>query len=152
MDEGHLRTAIELAQQNAKAGGRPFGAVLVRDQQVIGRGVNNIARTLDPTTHAEVEALRAACKSLQQVRLPGSIMYASGHPCPMCLAAMHLCRVERVFYAYDQRDAEPYGLSTEALYAELRKPLPEQSMPVVHLPLRVEGLDPYATWRATQTP
>ncbi len=75
-------------------------------------------------------------------------MYASGHPCPMCLAAMHLAGIERAYYAYDQRAAQPFGLSTAALYAELKKPLSEQSLPVVCEAVRVPGIDPYAAWAA----
>lgn len=147
MHEEFLREAIELAYHNVQAGGRPFGAVLVRDGEVLARGTNQIAATSDPTTHAEMEAIRSACRRLGNVRLSGAVMYASGHPCPMCLAAMHLSGVERAFYAYSQEDAEPFGLSTEALYAELRKGTSEQGVPMVYQRVRVSGIELYEAWK-----
>jgi len=146
MHEEHLRAAIELAYQNTLTGGRPFGAILVRDAEVLGRGVNLIAATNDPTTHAEMEAIRSACRQAQNPRLDGAVMYASGHPCPMCLAAMQLAGIERGFYAYSQQDAEPSGLSTEALYAEFRKTPAERCLPLIYEPVRVAGKEPYAAW------
>ena len=150
MHEQHLRNAIALAQRNVEhEGGRPFGAVLVRNGELLATGVNRVLSTHDPTSHAEIEALRAASASLRQSDLHGAIMYASAHPCPMCLAAMHFARVERAYYAYDLRDAEPYGFSTALLYAALQKPLDDQSLlPLTHMPVRVAELDPYAAWQA----
>jgi guanine deaminase len=145
--EAHLRAAIELAYRNVReGGGRPFGAVLVRGGSVLATGTNQTASTWDPTAHAEMEAIRSACRALEQSRLPGALMYASGHPCPMCLAAMHLAGIEAAYYAYDQAAAEPFGLSTAGLYAELRKPVEAQSLPLMCRPVRVEGVDLYAAW------
>jgi tRNA(Arg) A34 adenosine deaminase TadA len=148
MHDEYLRRAIEIAHQNVQLGGRPFGAVIVRAGQVLAEGVNQIAETDDPTSHAEMEAIRSACRAAQRARLEHAVLYASGHPCPMCLAAMHFAGIERAYYAYDQRSAEPFGLSTEALYAELRKPLEEQSLPLVCEPVRVPGIDLYDVWAA----
>lgn len=142
-----LALAIQLALENVQTRqGRPFGAVLVKDGKVVATGVNSVLATHDPTTHAELEAIRAATRSQQNRRLDGHIMYASGHPCPMCLAAMYLAGIRQVFYAYSQEDGEPFGLSTSDLYAELAKPLTDQSMKLEYQPLRPGGQNLYEVW------
>ena len=146
----YLLQALELALANVESsGGRPFGAVLVRDGRVLATGVNEIHLCGDPTAHAEMQALRDACRQLGETRLDGATLYASGHPCPMCLSALYLAHVDAVYYALDQADGEPYGLSTHRLYAELARPNSERSLPLRHLPVRAER-DPYATWAALQ--
>ena len=134
--EGFLCEAIALARDNVRAGGRPFGAVLVKEGRVIATGVNEVFATGDPTTHSELP------------RLDGCVIYASGHPCPMCLAAMHLTGIAEVAYAYSLADGEPYGLSTAAIYAEMARPLAAQSLKAVHMPVRIAGEDPYEMWKA----
>jgi tRNA(Arg) A34 adenosine deaminase TadA len=149
--EQFLAQAIELARRNVEEqGGRPFGAVLVRDGAVIATGVNEIGATGDPTAHAELEAVRAASRALGTPRLDGCVVYASGHPCPMCLAAMTMTGVTAVYYAHSNEEGAPFGLSTAGVYAELAKPLAEHAMTVRHLPVRLEGLDLYALWRDRQ--
>jgi len=143
-----LCEAIELARENVRKGGRPFGAVLVKDGKVIATGVNEILETGDPTTHAELQAIRVASKVLGSPRLDGCAIYASGHPCPMCLSAMHLTGIREVAFAYSNDEGERYGLSTAKIYAEMAKPLAEQSLKVVHMPVRIEGGDPYEMWQA----
>ena len=148
--ERFLCEAIALARDNIRKGGRPFGAVVGRDGEVIARGVNEMHRTNDPTAHAELLAIRAAGQALGTLRLDGCAVYASGNPCPMCLAAMRIAGVREVAYAYSNQDGEPYGLSTAAIYAELAKPFSEQSMKIDYVPLRPEGeADLYEAWRAT---
>lgn len=146
-----MQQALDLAYAHAQQGGRPFAAVLVLGDQVVATGVNQILSTHDPTAHAEMEALRAAAKAQGSPRLEGHVMYASGHPCPMCWAAMHLVGISQVYYAYSNQEAEPYGLSTTALYAELIKPLAAQALPLIHLPLRPSQGDAYALWQAQQS-
>jgi len=142
-----LGEAIELARANIGKGGRPFGAVLVRDGAVIATAVNEIRATNDPTSHAEMNAIRAASRTLGTPDLQGSAVYASGHPCPMCMAAMRLAGVTRVFYAYSNDDGAPFGLSTAALYEELGRPFAEQTMAIRCVPVRPEGkMDLYAEW------
>jgi guanine deaminase len=149
--ERFLRQAIALAQANLQTGGRPFGAVIVRDGAVVATGVNEILSTNDPTAHAELTALRAASRTLGSPNLRGCAVYASGHPCPMCMAAMRLTGVSEVYYAYSNDDGAPYGLSTASIYAELAKPFSEQSMKISHVPVRPEsGLDLYAEWKRRQ--
>lgn len=149
--ERFLCEAIELAHANLKKGGRPFGAVLVKNGEIVATGVNEILNTNDPTAHAELMAVRAASQKLGSPNLQGCAVYASGHPCPMCVAAMRMAGVNEVAYAYSNEDGEPYGLSTAAVYADLAKPLSEQSMKIRHVPARLKsGLDLYAEWTKRQ--
>jgi tRNA(Arg) A34 adenosine deaminase TadA len=146
--EDHLRMAVELALANVREqGGRPFGAVIVKDGVVVATGVNETQATHDPTAHAEMQAIRAASRALGSPRLDGCVVHASGQPCPMCLAAMHLAGVSEVWFAYSNADGEPFGLSTASVYAELAKPLEKQSMRIGHRPVRSEAGDPYEAWR-----
>ena len=136
-DEDFMREAVALARGNAVQGGRPFGAVLVRDGIVVARAVNRIHETNDPTAHAELEAIRQASAALGSPRLDGATIYASGHPCPMCLAAMHLTGVKAAFFAYSNEDGEAFGLSTARVYAEMTHAPQAQSLPL--RPLRPNG-------------
>ncbi len=132
-----MREALALAHANIAAGGRPFGAVLVRDGQVLARAANRIHETHDPSAHAELLAIREAAQRLGTPRLDGCVVYASGHPCPMCLALMHLCGVSAAYFAYSNEEGEPFGLSTAAVYAQMALPPPRQVLAVQ--PLRPEG-------------
>ncbi|MFA9439002.1 nucleoside deaminase [Uliginosibacterium sp. sgz301328] len=152
-DEHFLREAIRLARDNSAHGGRPFGAVVVKDDEIIATGVNQILATCDPTSHAELNAIRAASKKIGSPSLAGCRVYASGHPCPMCLAAMRMAGVSDIAYAYSNEDGAPYGLSTAAIYTELARPLAEQSLKMRHVPARLEdSTDLYAEWKHRQTP
>ena len=152
-DQTFLRAAIHLARENVGHGGRPFGAVVVKDGAIVATGVNEILATGDPTAHAEMGAIRAASRKLGSPDLSGCRVYASGHPCPMCMAAMRLSGVSEVYYAYSNDDGAPYGLSTAAIYADLAKPFAEQSMKISYVPVRKDGeADLYAAWKQRQTP
>ena len=145
--ERFLCEAIDLARENLHNGGRPFGAVVVKDGVVIATGVNEVTAVQDPTAHAELQAIRAASRALGSLRLDGCAIYASGQPCPMCLAAMHVTGIGEVTYAYSSEDAEPYGLSRADIYAEMAKPLAQQSIKATYLPVRPDGSDLYEMWR-----
>lgn len=146
-----LCEAIELARANIAKGGRPFGAVVVKNGEVIAVGVNEIHSTNDPTAHAELTAIRAASRKLGSPSLEGCVVYASGHPCPMCMAAMRMAGIGKVTYAYSNDDGAPYGLSTATVYADLAKPFAEQSMTIRYQPLRLEQHpDIYTDWKRSQ--
>lgn len=145
-DEYYLNRAVQLAANNVAQGGRPFGAVLVKNGQILVEAVNNIHLTQDPTAHAELLAIRSASQQLG-ARLDGCVIYASGHPCPMCLSAMHLCGVSRVVYGASNEQGEPYGLSTAAIYQQMALPVGEQSLPVLHLE-QPAMVDIYRDWQA----
>lgn len=151
-DENFLQQAIDLALANVRdAGGRPFGAVIVKDGAVIATGVNEIGATGDPTAHAELSAIRRAAQVLGTPRLDGCVVYASGQPCPMCLSAMYLTGIGAVRFAYSNADGEPFGLSTASVYAELAKPLEGQAMDVRHEPPAPGQASPYEAWRARRS-
>ena len=138
-----MREAVQLARDNRARGAQPFGAVLARDGQRIATGVNEIVQTCDPTSHAEMQALRAASAALRQPRLDGCVVYASGYPCPMCLAAMVASGIEKVFYAFDNADAAPYGLSSDAAYAALGLALAPTPLPMVRVDTGVTAAQVY---------
>ncbi|HEY7383159.1 MAG TPA: nucleoside deaminase [Beijerinckiaceae bacterium] len=148
MTDRFLVQAVKLARKNVRNGGRPFGAVVVRGDTVIAEGVNEVTSTRDPTAHAELLAIRAASRALATERLEDCRVYASGHPCPMCLSAMYLSGIAEAVYAYTNEDGAPYGLSTAAIYAELTKPLAAQALKIRHTPVRCDGTHPYEMWRA----
>ncbi|WP_076591248.1 nucleoside deaminase [Herminiimonas arsenitoxidans] len=138
-----LREAVHLASQNRIRGARPFGAVLVMDGEIISTGVNDIVHSHDPTTHAEMEAIRVASRVLARPSMKGAVVYASGHPCPMCLAAMVLTGVDEVYYAFDNDDAAPYGLSSEVVYQKLQLPLAPPPLPLTRLDLGLTAAQLY---------
>ena len=143
-----LQQAIELAYANAEKGGRPFGALVVRNGQVIAQAVNEIMMTNDPTAHAELLAIRAASQHLGSASLAGCSVFASAHPCPMCMGAMRLAGIVEVTYAYSNEDGAPYGLSTAEIYSDLARPIDEQTMTIRHVPTRLAARpDLYADWK-----
>ena len=147
--ETYLREAVEIALANVAEGGRPYGAVIVRDGAVVARAANTTHTTHDPTDHAEMAALRAASRRLGRAKLDGCIVYASGRPCPMCHAAMRLAGVERGYYAFTAEEAEAEGLISAGIYAELCRPPEEQPMRVSHRPLPGEA-SPFRVWAERQ--
>ena len=132
-DQQLLRQAVDLAHANRLRGGRPFGAVLAQDGVAIATGVNEIVQSCDPSTHAEMQAIRAGTRARGNPSLSGLSIYASGHPCPMCLAALVMGGTQKVFFAFDNADAAPYGLSSEASYQRLRLPLDPPPLPIERL-------------------
>ena len=149
--ETHLIDSIRLAMENVRERKNwPFGAVLVKDGKVLARSVNEVDTTCDPTAHAEMQAVRAAAKALGSTDLTGSVVYASGYPCSMCLTAMYLAGVSQVYYAYSDEDGEPYDLSAERGYVEIARPLEQREMKLIYQPARDEGKDLYEAWQETQ--
>lgn len=146
-----MTEAIALARENVRRGGRPFGAVLVIDGEIAATGVNGVMSSNDPTAHAELVALRQAAMKRGTPVLKGASVYASGHPCPMCLAAMRLAGITDISYAYSNEDGAPYGLTSAALYEDLRKPFADQQMTFSYRPVRPEGeTHIYDLWREMQ--
>ena len=143
-----MRQAVQLAHANQQRGGRPFGAVIVRDGAVIATGVNEIVQLHDPSAHAEMQAIRSATHLAQDPSLAGCTIYASGHPCPMCLAAIVMTGMERVFFAFDNVDAAPYGLSSEVTYQRLRLNLDPAPLPIARVETGVSAAQLYgdAPW------
>lgn len=141
-----MQEAIRLSLEKMRAGcGGPFGAVVVKDGRVIGRGWNQVTSSNDPTAHAEVVAIREACGMVKSFRLEGCELYSSCEPCPMCLAAIYWARVDRLYYAASRADAASVGFDDEWLYSEIPKPIGDRKLPTVQL-LRDEALPAFAEW------
>jgi guanine deaminase len=144
-----LRRAIALATSNAVSGaGGPFGAVIVREGRIVAEGVNTVTATLDPTAHAEVNAIRAASKALGTFSLEGCQLYTSCEPCPMCLAAAYWARIEAVYYGASAADAARAGFDDAFVYDELRKDQTARSLPAMQL-LGDEAWTSFAAWIAS---
>ncbi|MGY3909260.1 nucleoside deaminase [Aeromonas piscicola] len=126
-----LEQALQLALQNRQRGGRPFAALLVQNDRLVASAVNAMHLEGDPTRHAELEALRQASQSGP---LAGAIVYASGHPCPMCLSALVMNGIRAVYYAFDNHDAAPFGFDSTSSYDKLRLPLNPPPLPLIKLP------------------
>lgn len=132
-DVAFMKLAAELAEKNVERGGGPFGAVIVRDGEIVATGANSVTLTNDPTAHAEVNAIRKACKKEQTFSLKGCTVYSSCEPCPMCLSALYWAGVSRIIYGNTQQDADRINFSDEFLYKELAKPRVERAIPCLHM-------------------
>jgi guanine deaminase len=141
-----LAQAIEEAVAGVQAGhGGPFGALVVRDGRVLGRGHNRVTSAVDPTAHAEVVAIRDACAALGEFALPGAVLYASCEPCPMCAAAIYWARIERTYYAATRSDAAQAGFDDAALHERLAG---SDSLPLQHIEHPRSG-EPFRAWAAS---
>lgn len=141
-----MREAIRLSIEKMQAGyGGPFGAVVVKDGQIIARGFNQVTSTHDPTCHAEVDAIRKACTALGTFQLDECDLYTSCEPCPMCLGAIYWARPRRVFYGNTKQDAAAIGFDDQFIYEELEKPLSDRHIPMVEL-LREEAGAGFRAW------
>lgn len=130
-----MREAIRLSIEKMQAGhGGPFGAVIVKDGQIIARGFNQVTSTHDPTCHAEVDAIRKACALLGTFQLDGCDLYTSCEPCPMCLASAYWARMSRIVYANTRQDAAEIGFDDSLIYDEIPKPVSERLIPMDHQP------------------
>lgn len=147
-DEFFMRRAIELAQIGVDAGaGGPFGAVIVKDGEIVGEGYNQVTSTNDPTAHAEVVAIRNACRKLKSFQLDGCVLYASCEPCPMCLGAIYWARPKQMFFACLHKDAAKIGFDDSFIYEEINRPIEARRIESVNL-LRGEGLKVFENWAA----
>jgi tRNA(Arg) A34 adenosine deaminase TadA len=145
-DKEFMRRAIALAQNGIDANqGGPFGAVVVKKGEIIGEGCNRVTSTNDPTAHAEVVAIRAACEKLGSFQLDDCVLYTSCEPCPMCLGAIYWARPARVFYACTREDAANIGFDDEFIYEEIEKNFEHRQMKLVNL-MRDEGLTVFEKW------
>ena len=141
-----MREAIRLSIENTRAGhGGPFGAVVVKNGEIIARGFNQVTSTHDPTCHAEVDAIRKACAALGAFQLDGCDLYTSCEPCPMCLGAIYWARPARVFYGNTKADAATIGFDDQFIYEELSQPVAARKLPMTQL-LRDEALAGFRAW------
>jgi tRNA(Arg) A34 adenosine deaminase TadA len=129
-----MRRAIALSREKMHAGdGGPFGAVVVKDGQIIGEGNNCVTSRNDPTAHAEVMAIREACRTLDTFSLEGCDIYASCEPCPMCLAAIYWARLDHLYYANSREDAAHIDFDDDHIYREVALPIEDRSLPTTRL-------------------
>jgi guanine deaminase len=144
--EKFMRAAIALSLSKMRGNcGGPFGAVVVRKGKIIGRGWNRVTSTNDPTAHAEISAIRDACKKLKTFQLDDCELYASCEPCPMCLAAIYWARFKKVFYANTRKDAARINFDDDLIYREIARPVARRKIPMKQL-LRSEALKVFAEW------
>jgi len=144
-----MRRAIAIALENVRNGGGPFGAVIVRDGSLLAEGVNRVTATNDPTAHAEVVAIRAACTKLAAFQLNGCDLYTTCEPCPMCLGAIYWARPARVFFASSAGDAAAAGFDDAFIYDELYLPFASREIPMTQL-LREESLPIFTAWKNSE--
>jgi len=145
-----MREAIKLSQQGMDNNdGGPFGAIVVKDGKIIGRGNNRVTSSNDPTAHAEVVAIREACKKLDDFQLENCIIYTSCEPCPMCLGAIYWARPAKMFYACSREDAAAIEFDDDFIYKEIALPVSERKIPTEQL-LQAEGQQVFNAWAAKE--
>jgi len=141
-----MQQAIQRAVDNVRSGqGGPFGAIVVKDGRVVAVGANSVTKTNDPTAHAEVNAIREACRALGTFQLNGCDIYTSCEPCPMCLGAIYWARPDRVFFAATASDAAAAGFDDSFIYEELKLAQQDRKIPLEPL-MREAGLEPFREW------
>ena len=148
--ESFMKKAIELSRKNIREGkGGPFAAVVVKDGKIVARGTNLVTSTNDPTAHAEVVAIREACRALGTFQLGGCELYTSCEPCPMCLGAIYWARPDKVYYANTHTDAAHVGFDDMFIYKELAMPITGRRIPMVQM-MREEAMAAFEEWQKLQ--
>jgi guanine deaminase len=145
MSNPFMARAIQLSVDNVNAGGGPFGSVVVRNGAIIAEGVNRVTSTNDPTAHAEVSAIRAACAKLGAFELKGCDLYTSCEPCPMCLGAIYWARLARVYFGNLAADAAKIGFDDAFIYREIAQPHGHREIPMIQM-MREEALAAFRQW------
>ena len=146
MENRFMARAIQLSMSNVQSrGGGPFGAVVVKGGEIVGEGANQVTLANDPTAHAEVVAIRAACRKLGTFDLEGCEIYSSCEPCPMCLGAIYWARLSRIYFANGHDDASKIGFDDSMIYRELAQPAAERKIPMVQM-MRDEALAAFRAW------
>ena len=140
-----MMKAIELSIESVKSGTGPFGALIVKDNKIIAEGYNKVTSANDPTSHAEIVAIRNACKILNNFSLKGCNLYTTCEPCPMCLSAIYWSRINKIYYANTRSDAQKIDFSDALIYEELNKTIKERKIPM-HQMMREEALKAFEMW------
>lgn len=149
MNEKFLIRAIDLAKQSIKTGGGPFGAIIVKDGEIIAETSNSVTKDLDPTAHAEVNCIRQACKKLGTFILEGCEIYSSTEPCPMCLSAIYWAHISKIYYAATKDDAAYGGFDDDFIYKELDLEKTKRKIPAINF-LQEEGRKVFDIWLSTE--
>lgn len=143
--EKYMREAIDLSIENVKNDGGPFGAVIVKDGEIIARGVNRVTQNNDPTAHAEVMAIREATKKLNTFDLKGCEIYTSCEPCPMCLGAIYWARLDKIYFGNNKIDAKNINFDDSFIYDELELPIEKRTVPTIQM-MREEAIQAFKDW------
>ena len=140
-----MTRAIQLSAENLAMNGGPFGAVVVRQGKIIGEGANRVVPTSDPTAHAEIVAIRAACQTVQSHALEGATIYTTCEPCPMCLSAIWWARISQIVYGNSREDAALIGFDDDEIYKEVSRPFAARKLPVRRF-MATEAGEIFAAW------
>ena len=140
-----MMRAVDLSMESVDKDTGPFGAVVVKDNKIISEGFNTVTLVKDPTTHAEIVAIRSACKVLNNFSLKGCELYTTCEPCPMCLSAIYWARIDKIYYANTRDDAQKIDFSDALIYEELNKPIKERKIPMQQM-MREEALKAFEKW------
>ncbi len=145
-DKQFMRAAIRLADESVERGGGPFGAVIVKDGEIVAGSSNSVTLHNDPTAHAEVETIRQACQRLGTYDLSGCTIYTSCEPCPMCLGAIYWAHIDRIYYGNTRKDARDIDFADDFIYEEFERPLAARRVPIIPL-LPEEAITTFKTWK-----
>lgn len=145
MEKKYMDLAIELSITNIQHGGGPFGAVIVKEGEIIAASANSVVPSNDPTAHAEVNAIRDACRKLGTHDLSGCDLYASCEPCPMCLGAIYWARISRLYYANTKDDAGNIGFADSFIYSEFALPYKERKLPTIRM-INTKAIEAFQIW------
>jgi tRNA(Arg) A34 adenosine deaminase TadA len=141
-----MQLAIRLSEENVQNGGGPFGAVIAKEGEVVATGVNRVTANNDPTAHAEVSAIREACRKVKNFKLDGCVVYSSCEPCPMCLSALYWAGISKIYYANTKDDAKAIDFDDSFIYEQLALDRPDRSITSEQM-LRDEALHAFEMWR-----
>ena len=144
-DKTFMREAIRLADESVRNGGGPFGAVIVKDGEIVAGSSNSVTIDIDPTAHAEVNTIRQACRKLGTFDLNDCVIYTSCEPCPMCLGAIYWAHLKCIYYGNTREDAAFIDFDDEFIYEELDKSIDRRSVPMINM-LRMEALNSFRLW------
>ena len=131
MKNEFMKRAIELSIESVNNGGGPFGSIIVKDNNIVGEGSNRVTSNNDPTAHAEIVAIRSACKKLNNFSLNGCELYSTCEPCPMCLSAIYWARINKIYYANTREDAGKIDFDDSLIYSEFQKKINERKIPMI---------------------
>lgn len=145
-DRQFMQMAIDASIENVNNGGGPFGAVIVRNDEVVSVGTNRVTANNDPTAHAEVSAIRSACKKLETFKLSDCVIYTSCEPCPMCLSAIYWSGISRIYYGNTAADARDIDFDDQFIYDEIALPHDQRSIPSIGM-MRLEAQKGFRCWR-----
>ncbi len=140
-----IKEAIRLSIESVKMGGGPFGAVIAKNDKIIATGMNAVTLNNDPTAHAEIQAIRQACKKLKRINLSDYTIYSSCEPCPMCLGAIYWAHLDKIYYSNSRADAKEIGFADNLIYSEFNLPTSQRTIPLIQINIK-EAKEAFRLW------